>query len=90
MKHVAAPHFLFDRGSLQMSPTTLELLPNFAQALDTRGNIFEALGQREEAIADVRLGLAKVPNMQSAHGSASPTLSTPSAPRRPRPTRGSA
>jgi len=37
---------------------SLELRPDFARALDTRGSIFEALGRREEAIADFRHALA--------------------------------
>jgi tetratricopeptide (TPR) repeat protein len=36
----------------------LELQPNYARALDTRGSIFEALGRREQAIADFRRALS--------------------------------
>ena len=37
---------------------SLELDPNFARALDTRGHIFETLGRREEAAADFRRALS--------------------------------
>ncbi len=37
-----------------------------AATLDTRGSIFEALGRREEAIADFRRALSKAPNLQSS------------------------
>jgi tetratricopeptide (TPR) repeat protein len=43
---------------------SLELLPNDANTLDTRGSIFEALGRKEEAIAGYRRALSKDPNMQ--------------------------
>jgi tetratricopeptide (TPR) repeat protein len=36
------------------------------RALDTRGHIFEALGRREEAIADFRRALAKAPDLQGS------------------------
>ncbi|GAG93050.1 unnamed protein product [marine sediment metagenome] len=45
---------------------SLELRPNDAHALDTRGSIFEALGRREEAIADFRQALAKNPSIQNS------------------------
>ncbi len=45
---------------------SLELRPNDASTLDTRGSIFEALGWREEAIADFRRALSKAPTMQSS------------------------
>jgi Tfp pilus assembly protein PilF len=37
---------------------SLELDPNNVYALDTRGNIYEALGRRDEAIADFRRALS--------------------------------
>jgi TonB family protein len=37
---------------------SLELDPNLARALDTRAHIFEALGRREEAVADFRRALS--------------------------------
>lgn len=37
---------------------SLELNPNNGMALDTRGHIFEALGRREEAVADFRRALS--------------------------------
>ena len=40
--------------------------PNDSSALDTRGHIFEALGRREEAIADFRRALAIDPGMQES------------------------
>jgi tetratricopeptide (TPR) repeat protein len=42
------------------------LQPNDAAALDTRASIFEALGRKEEAIADFRRALAKDPNKQNS------------------------
>jgi regulator of sirC expression with transglutaminase-like and TPR domain len=38
---------------------SLQLDSNDARALDTRGHILEALGRRDEAIADYRRALAK-------------------------------
>ena len=40
---------------------SLQLRPNHADTLDTRGHIFEALGRREEAIADFRRALSMDP-----------------------------
>ncbi len=48
------------------SEKSLELRPNDPAILDTRGSIFEALGRREEAIADFRRALSKDPNIQSS------------------------
>ena len=45
---------------------SLELRPNDARTLDTRGNIFEALGRRDEAIADFRRALANDPLQQES------------------------
>ena len=41
---------------------SLELRPNEARILDTRGHIFEALGTRDEAIADFRRARSLAPN----------------------------
>jgi tetratricopeptide (TPR) repeat protein len=47
----------------------LELDPNYLPALETRAQIFEALGRREEAIADFRRALALDPKLkESAEG----------------------
>ena len=40
--------------------------PDHANALDTRGHIFEALGRRDEAIADFRRVLALEPDNPNA------------------------
>ena len=45
---------------------SLQLRPIDANALDTRGHIFEALGRREEAIADFRRAQAADPHHQSS------------------------
>jgi len=45
---------------------SLELRPNDANLLDTRGHIFEAMGRREEAIADYRRALSKKPDIQGS------------------------
>jgi tetratricopeptide (TPR) repeat protein len=45
---------------------SLQLRPNDAATLDTRGHIFEALGRRQEAIADFRRAQAIDPNHQSS------------------------
>jgi len=42
------------------------LEPDYAAALDTRGHIFEALGKREEAIADFRRAVASDPSMEGS------------------------
>lgn len=42
----------------------LEVQPNVATVLNIRGHVFEALGKREEAIADVRLSIN--PNLKSS------------------------
>jgi Tfp pilus assembly protein PilF len=39
----------------------LEFDPEFAAAYDTRGHIYEALGRKEDAIADFRKALALDP-----------------------------
>ena len=44
----------------------LKLKPDWAPALDTRGHILEALGRREEAIADFRRALASEPRLQGS------------------------
>jgi tetratricopeptide (TPR) repeat protein len=41
----------------------LQIKPGDPQALDARGHIYEALGRREEAIADFRRALAAEPRM---------------------------
>src|SRR6202165_487951 len=47
----------------------LEIVPNAAPSLEIRGNIFEALGRKEEAIADYRGSLSLYPNLKgSAEG----------------------
>jgi regulator of sirC expression with transglutaminase-like and TPR domain len=45
---------------------SLSLRPDEPEALDTRGHIFEALGRRQEAIADFRRALAKMPDLQES------------------------
>jgi tetratricopeptide (TPR) repeat protein len=45
---------------------SLELKPNDPDLLDTRGQIFEALGRREEAIADYRRALSKDADSQES------------------------
>jgi regulator of sirC expression with transglutaminase-like and TPR domain len=44
----------------------LELTPNAPLALETRGQIFESLGKREEAIADFRRALSRAPSLTEA------------------------
>jgi len=48
---------------------SLELSPNSAHALVIRGSIFEALGRREEAIADFCRAHAVAPNDQAMQSS---------------------
>jgi Tetratricopeptide repeat len=48
---------------------SLQLLPNNAHLLDTRGHIFEALGRREEAITDFRRALSINPKLLIAPNS---------------------
>ena len=43
---------------------SLELRPDAAGALEARGLIFEALGRKQEAVADFRRGRARRPNRQ--------------------------
>ena len=45
---------------------SLQLRPNDAPTLGTRGQIFEVLGRTEEAIADFRRALAVDPNMRDS------------------------
>jgi tetratricopeptide (TPR) repeat protein len=45
---------------------SLELRPNDAETLDTRGSIFETLGRKEEAIADFRTALRINSNLESS------------------------
>ena len=45
---------------------SLRLKPNAAQTLDTRGHILEALGRREEAIADFRRALSVEPRLSGS------------------------
>ena len=45
---------------------SLKLRPNEARTLDIRGHILEALGRREEAIADFRRALAIEPRLQGS------------------------
>jgi tetratricopeptide (TPR) repeat protein len=45
---------------------SLQLRPDNTYALDTRGHIYEALGRREEAIADFRRVIALNPNDANA------------------------
>ena len=44
----------------------LQLSPGFADALDTRAHIFEALGRHDEAIADFRRALAIDPSIEGS------------------------
>ena len=44
----------------------LELAADDAAALDTRAHVFEAMGKRNEAIADYRAALLKEPTLQSS------------------------
>ena len=44
----------------------MRLRPDDANTLDTRGHILEALGRREDAIADFRRALAKEPNIKDS------------------------
>jgi tetratricopeptide (TPR) repeat protein len=53
--------------------SALQLRPDVARYLDTRGLIFEALGRREEAIADFRRALSLDPHdaeLQASSGEA--------------------
>jgi len=45
---------------------SLQIRPNDAVTLDIRGHIFEALGRREEAIADFRRALSIEPKQRSS------------------------
>jgi tetratricopeptide (TPR) repeat protein len=45
---------------------SLQLRPNDAATLYTRGRIFETLGRREDAITDFRRSLAISPNYQGS------------------------
>lgn len=45
---------------------SLKLKPNEARTLDIRGHLFEALGRREEAIADFRRALSIEPRMRGS------------------------
>lgn len=45
---------------------SLKLKPNEARTLDIRGHILEALGRREEAIADFRRALSIEPRMRGS------------------------
>jgi Tfp pilus assembly protein PilF len=45
---------------------SLELHPDDPDALETRGLIFEALGRKQEAVADFRRALETAPNLQSS------------------------
>jgi tetratricopeptide (TPR) repeat protein len=59
---------------------SLELNPNNDRALDTRGSIFEALGRREEAIADFSRALsvgAKHPDVPTSAQEALQRLGMP-------------
>ncbi|NJS37425.1 MAG: tetratricopeptide repeat protein [Brachymonas sp.] len=56
----------FSPSSPSTAERSLELRPNDANALNTRGHIFEALGKREEAIVDFRRALAKDANHKSS------------------------
>jgi Tfp pilus assembly protein PilF len=48
--------------------------PSDARPLNTRGNIYEALGKREEAIADFRRALSLSPNDQELQASSKEAL----------------
>lgn len=54
---------------LENAELSLEMQPDVAAVLDIRGRLLEALGRREEAIADFRRALAKRPDLAtSRHG----------------------
>jgi Flp pilus assembly protein TadD len=59
---------------------SIGLSPNSAHALDTRGIIFEALGRREEAIADFRRALEVAPNNPTVQSSGKEALKRLGAP----------
>ena len=44
----------------------MKLRPNTAHALDVRGHALEALGRREEAIADFRRALTLEPRLEGS------------------------
>jgi tetratricopeptide (TPR) repeat protein len=61
-------HFKLGKAeqALPDAEKSLELRPNNAYALDTRGHVFEALKRREEAIADFRRALSIEPDLLSS------------------------
>lgn len=54
---------------LQDVEQSLALRPNSVNALDTRAHIFEALGRRDEAIADFRQALSVAQSDQALQSS---------------------
>jgi Tfp pilus assembly protein PilF len=44
----------------------LQLKPDAAQAFDTRAHVYEALGKRDDAIADFRRALEIQPRLQGS------------------------
>jgi len=53
-------------AALADADAALKLKPDAAPALDTRAHILEALGRREEAIADFRRALAIEPRLSGS------------------------
>jgi tetratricopeptide (TPR) repeat protein len=51
---------------LPSAELSLEMEPDVPGVLDIRGRLFEALGKREEAIADLRRALAKRPDLRTS------------------------
>ena len=51
------------KEALEDVQKSLKLRPDYPAALDTRGHIFEAMGQKEKAIVDYRAALAKDPTI---------------------------
>jgi len=64
----ASAYFKAGKAALGLpdAEKSLELSPNDPATLDTRGSIFEALGRREEAVADFRRALSKTPICKAA------------------------
>lgn len=51
---------------LPFAEISLEIQPDVPAVLDIRGRLLEALGRREEAIADLRRALAKRPDLRTS------------------------
>lgn len=54
------------QDALPYAQKALQLMPDSVPALDTRGHIYAALGQRELAIADFRAVLARNPSVEES------------------------